>query len=351
MNEKAKNILLGLLVVGLVSMTIAYAALSTNLKIGNNDTSATVKGGSWNIFFEGGEALTPVGDRVSWVGSPTLTSTQIKGIKATFGSTANGEIKYNFRIKNIGSINAKIIEPITINKTCKINGTTVSSENDTAICDGITATIKYRDYVKGITSGEYNAAGDGVTMALNDLLPSQSYVEAQLTITAIDNVVNRLPSGDMTVEFEDIDIVYGQTNETPNALVSGWNPTFGSGTTFTPSYYKYEKSNSLTITSSDVTEPTKNVFAGLDASGNKGVCIKKDGKVHCFQFNNYEYENQHLQNVFSSTGCDSFSDIVECDEGQSGFYCYTTGNGNVRCQDQTDSSYCFIYYGGVIQCN
>ena len=342
-NERSKNILLGILVIGLVTMTIAYAALSTSLNIGNSDTEVSVKGGTWNIFFENGVASTPIGEGVSWVGSPTLTQTQIKGIQANFGLATQGSISYDFRIKNVGSINAKIIEPIVINHTCKINGNAVTSENDTAICNGISATLKYRDYVKGITSGEYEEAGEGVTMAQNDLLPSQSYVDAQLTITLVNNVQNRIPSGDMIVSFDDIDIVYGQTNESPNALVTF--PNFGEGTTFTPSYYAYGNP-----TTSDVTEPTQNVFVGLDTSGNKGVCIKRSGKVHCFQVDNTSYEQQHVQEVFPAGTCSYNSSRGRWDCNDSDSRCFVDDGGVLFCSSNADDSNCTVIPNGDVIC-
>ena len=48
MSEKSKNILLGVLIVGLVSMTVAYAALSTSLTINGQ---ATVEATKWDIHF------------------------------------------------------------------------------------------------------------------------------------------------------------------------------------------------------------------------------------------------------------------------------------------------------------
>ena len=48
MRENTKNILLGLLVVGLIGMTIAYAALSTTLTISGTANVAEAK---WDIHF------------------------------------------------------------------------------------------------------------------------------------------------------------------------------------------------------------------------------------------------------------------------------------------------------------
>ena len=50
-SNKKKNTLLLILVVGIVTMTIAYAALSTTLQI---NSSATVKGGTWEVRFASG---------------------------------------------------------------------------------------------------------------------------------------------------------------------------------------------------------------------------------------------------------------------------------------------------------
>ncbi len=336
-NERSKNILLGLLVIGLVTMTIAYAALSTSLNIGNSDTEVSVKGGTWNIILENGSAQPAIGDRVSWVGTPTLSNTQISGIKANFGSTANGEIKYRFRIHNYGNINAKITNVITINKTCKINNVEVSSANDTAICSGITGTLKYLGNVQKSSGGEYDEAGEGVTIAQNDLLPAGSYVDAELTITAVDNVVNRIPSGDMVVEFADIDIIYGQTTETPQDLVLTWQPTY------------FEFGNPTTSSTQDYTTINKNVFAGLDTSGNKGVCIKKNG-ITCFQANNVEFELKHAKDVFGESTCSNYSSYGYWKCTGSDYYCYVYDDGHVRCDSNTDSSYCNVYSNGNANC-
>ena len=48
MSDKNKNILLGVLIVGLVSMTVAYAALSTSLQING---TANVAATTWDIHF------------------------------------------------------------------------------------------------------------------------------------------------------------------------------------------------------------------------------------------------------------------------------------------------------------
>ena len=51
MSEKSKNILLGVLVVGLVSMTVAYAALTQTLNI-NGSAKVQNVNSSWRVRFK-----------------------------------------------------------------------------------------------------------------------------------------------------------------------------------------------------------------------------------------------------------------------------------------------------------
>ena len=102
MSEKSKNILLGVLVVGLVSMTVAYAALSTNLKINGTATVAATK---WNVRIEGWA----LDNSSTATGSTTGTSTdstnvtKIEGFTATLNKPGDF-VKYNFKIANRGTI-------------------------------------------------------------------------------------------------------------------------------------------------------------------------------------------------------------------------------------------------------
>ena len=334
-NERSKNILLGLLVVGLVSMSIAYAALSSTLKIGNSDTTATVHGGTWNIIFENGSAQTPVGNDVTWVGTPTLTNGKISGIRANFGLTSNGEIKYRFRMSNYGNIDAKITNQVIINKTCKINDSVVSLSNDVTICNSITGTLKYLDKVQKMSDGFYEEAGEGVTVSQNDLLPANSYVDAELTITVPDIVENIVPSGDMTVEFADIDIIYGQTTETP---------TEGS-LAFQPSYYAYGEP-----TTSNTSIPSQPVFGAMDTLGRKGICIKRSSIIHCFQENNFEYESQHILQALSNLSCSSSSNSVTCKYNGTGCSVYSTGRVNCSYNNVINAMFTCNVTDGIISC-
>ena len=55
MDNRKKNILLGLLIVGIISMTIAFAALTTRLSLNG---TANVAATSWNIHFDSWTSVT-----------------------------------------------------------------------------------------------------------------------------------------------------------------------------------------------------------------------------------------------------------------------------------------------------
>lgn len=135
-----------------------------------------------------------------------------------------------------------------------------------------------------------------------------------------------------------------------------WIPTFGAGTTFQPIYFA-----SAIPTTSDVTRPTDDVFIGMDASGNKGVCINRGGATHCFQsgVSTASYEQTHLQQVFSDVGSFDESTGLGCkyvDSSQWGcnasdFGCNVYDNGMVIFLDYSANVYCVVTDGVYGSCH
>ena len=116
MDTKKKNILLGVLIVGVVAMTVAFAALATNLRING---SANVAATSWNIRFENWQkvdlttgttghtntASSPAANQLSTSDSTNVT--KVEGVNVTLNQP--GDVaKYTFEIRNRGSIDAKL---------------------------------------------------------------------------------------------------------------------------------------------------------------------------------------------------------------------------------------------------
>ena len=110
MQEKTKNVLLVVLIVGLVSMTVAYAALSTTLTI---SSSAKVNNTKWDIQITDFTEVSGQNNNVSGSSEATVkpgystSGTTITGVEVTFKKP--GDVaKFSFNLKNLGDIDAKL---------------------------------------------------------------------------------------------------------------------------------------------------------------------------------------------------------------------------------------------------
>ena len=160
-NDNRKTIILILLGIAIVSISIAYATLQTNLNIGGSVSSPS---SSWDIhFINFSSASTPSttnsGDtNAGRVISVSTSNTSITNLKTEFKKPGDS-IVYTFDIKNFGSIPAKLdshTDNITCSPSCRhadysilclksgvqINNSDVLSPNEVINC---TLTLKYRE--------------------------------------------------------------------------------------------------------------------------------------------------------------------------------------------------------------
>ena len=126
MQEKTKNVLLAVLIVGLVSMTVAYAALSTTLTI---KSSAKVNNTKWDIKIDNFTQATAQPNLNGGTSEATVkegyttSGTTISGVEVTFMKPGD-QVKFTFNLKNLGDIDAKLNnftlgEPATTTKVTK----------------------------------------------------------------------------------------------------------------------------------------------------------------------------------------------------------------------------------------
>lgn len=187
MNNKVQNVLLGVLAVGLVGITVAYAALTQQLRI---EGTATVAASNWDIHFESmsagaatGYATLPEAGKLAIEGNTTTISGNIGTLKAPGDS-----ITYTFNIVNAGDINASITNVTTPTLTCKIG------ENpETTVCNNLEYSIKY---------------SDGNAISVGDDLAKGATKPVTLTISSKDTSV--IASQDVTVTASPMTITYGQ---------------------------------------------------------------------------------------------------------------------------------------------
>ena len=189
MQEKTKNVLLVVLIVGLVSMTVAYAAFTTTLKI---ESSAKINNTKWDIqitdFANAGVQPNQVaGNSEVTVNMPESTSgTTISGLQVVFKKP--GDVaKFTFNLKNLGDIDAKL------------NSYTLGQ---------ITANA---DVTKEVVCGSGTKTAPVEEAAAMDLAKTTGTIPCEMTLKLSPNAtIPAVDDGQLSVTIPDTVFVYGQ---------------------------------------------------------------------------------------------------------------------------------------------
>ena len=102
-----------------------------------------------------------------------------------------------------------------------------------------------------------------------------------------------------------------------------------------------------TSSTTDYTTLNKKVFVALNGT-KKSVCIIRNSKLHCFDINNFNYEQWHVQGVFNDISCDVDPAIVSC--YASDFTCWVSSAGYLHFFDESAREYCDGNSNGSVQC-
>ncbi len=162
---RKKKIILSFIIIAVVlllSISIAYAALSTSLVITVNSTQNPM---TWDIAFQTGTVtgVSTSTNSLSSCGSATATTDTISGISTTLADVGD-KCAYTFVIRNNGTIAGKISSiDITkpTNTTCTIVGSTM-------VCGDITYKLHYdnESSTSLVGIGDTIAPKDGSTPTL-----------------------------------------------------------------------------------------------------------------------------------------------------------------------------------------
>lgn len=193
MNNKVQNVLLGVLAIGLIGITVAYAALTQQLKI---EGTAKVASSKWDVHF----GTVSAGNAQGYATAGTLAKTGETTIAGDIGTLkAPGDsITYTFDIENAGDINA-IIDTVTGGQSVTCTSATQSVAD--AVCKDLTYSIKYTDGNTTI------AKGDQLAKATNSSPPTKKNVTLTLTYKSTATTV---ASEDVTVTADPMTITYVQ---------------------------------------------------------------------------------------------------------------------------------------------
>ena len=192
----AKVIALIALFVGVISLSIGFASISTILNIKGSGTVAQSK---WDIHFENLAKVEPTSDTVTVNTAPAIDAinkTTIENYSVTL-QTPGDSISYTFDVVNNGTYDAKISELTVPTPTCTGNGADEEqAETDkNNVCNYLTYTLTY---------------SDGVPVKINDeLSKTNGRKTMKMTLTYDENnevTASTLPKNDVSISNLNIQI-------------------------------------------------------------------------------------------------------------------------------------------------
>lgn len=221
MSEKTKNVLLGVLIVGLVSMTVAYAALSQTLNI-NGSAKVQAKGTSWNVHFtsEDGDhdPIETVGYAKTTTQGATLTLTNTDVTAPDVTLIAPGDkVSFYFDVVNEGEINAKLNSlPNNVSASGVLSGYTVAYA-DASASDAVLQALT-SDIVVKLTYADGTAIGS--TDTLKGTLHQPATDRRKDLVLTIEYVKSEseqeLPSKEVTISGISSHLIYVQDTASSN---------------------------------------------------------------------------------------------------------------------------------------
>lgn len=186
--RKVKTLSIAALIVAVLGLTVAFAALSTQLTING---TAEVKAATWDIHFANLSEATLTGT-ATVATAPTLTATKIGDYKITIVKPGDG-VKYTFDVENKGTIDAKLGTFTKPEPVCTSAGTAEGSAAEAAkVCEGLTYTLTYTDTGSAVAAEDTLAKGETKNLTLtlsydSDSVPSNDVEISGLDITMVYN--------------------------------------------------------------------------------------------------------------------------------------------------------------------
>jgi hypothetical protein len=230
--RSGKVIAIATLLVGILGLSLGFAAFATRLDI-SSEAEVAVDASVWKVGFSTVNNAVTAGTVSGQTDSETngaLGLTQFvieQTTNANLNTTNGSKVEYDFYIVNDGSLDAYLNSVTMGNITCAYNegvGPKVTDSGHTTISEG-TGTISPADCQKlfgaTLTIGEVNytdgqtvTTGFGNTNKLAKPSGSPTYVAAKLTIAYKNNslsTVSDAHNGDFIVTLGDSSVVYGST--------------------------------------------------------------------------------------------------------------------------------------------
>ena len=227
--NSGKLIAIVALVIGVVGLSVGFAAYSSTLNITSNANVEVTNSNDWNVGF--GDATEMAGTTVATaktVNGTTSSSnngtlrmqkyTLEQGTAATLQNTNGSSVTYAFKIRNDGSIAANLGSIASQGITCRYNpnatGRTLEGDETSSIGKQVTPNADAEiancanlfDVTLTINGTDYNLKS--LPQSFTGTIAAGASVDASLTI-ARNNATSVIVDGDFIVTLGDTTVVYG----------------------------------------------------------------------------------------------------------------------------------------------
>ncbi len=226
-NNESRILSIVALVLAVFGLSVGFAAYSSTLNISAN-ANVEVSGTEWDVGFASaagdmapltGTAATVNGTGVTNAGTLNMLKyTLSQGTAATLQNVSGSSVTYAFKIKNAGSIEAKLSSIVSEGLTCAYNstaadrvteqdGTPNTGEQVTASTGEITDTDCNTMFTATLTINgtDYDLSNPGST---SGTIAAGASVDASLTIAATGTAPTNVPDGDFVVTLGATTVVY-----------------------------------------------------------------------------------------------------------------------------------------------
>lgn len=192
-SKNQKKMVVTLLVATLLSLSVAFAALSTTLRING---SGLVDPDKWSVHFANLGEATVTGTASVTSGATLTDDTSITGFDVVLRAPGDS-VTYTFDVVNDGYVDAKLTSVVKATPVCTGTATddAKKTEDATLVSDNLVYTLVYTDTNEAV--------------AENDTLNAKETKNLTLKVS-YNSEVSELPSSDVEISGLDIDLVYGQ---------------------------------------------------------------------------------------------------------------------------------------------
>lgn len=201
--KKIGATLIAILIISIVTLTVAYAALSETLTISG---SGTVNASNWDIKLNNSTTKTN-----SKTGTATYTTPVVNGTTISYSvglTKPSDSVTLYFDVLNNGDVTGEITSIISSTPTCtSATGNTADAD---LVCNNLEISLVYSDGSSVQVGDVINTEG---YRCLNGSTSSSTKAYIKLVIKLKDSMTS-VPTSEVTISNLKHDIIYSQTSKT-----------------------------------------------------------------------------------------------------------------------------------------